>query len=384
MKKLSLYVHIPFCIKKCNYCDFLSYSVGRDCIEGYGVYRKKYIDALCNEIRSYKYISEDYIIDTIFIGGGTPSVLLPGDISRIVLTIKEVFDISGDAEITIEANPGTLSIRKAEEYISCGINRLSIGLQSANDNELRMLGRVHNYDQFVASFDIARQAGFRNINIDIMSALPAQDIHSYLDTLEKVLKCRPEHISSYSLIIEEGTPISLDEELLQSLPDEDTERKLYEATDKVLSLSGYNRYEISNYAKKGFECRHNMVYWTLKEYIGLGIGASSFFKKRRFCNTKDINTYINCEDSFDKIRNVDEELNSDRLMEEYMFLGLRMTKGVSAASFNDYFSRSIYDIYGDVIGKYVNSGHMTDSGGIISLTNKGIDVSNVILADFLL
>ncbi len=390
MKKLSIYIHIPFCIRKCNYCDFLSFGVGDKCIAGMGIHRKAYIDALCSEIKSYSIISEEYRIATIFIGGGTPSILMSGDISRIIITIRETFRLNDNIEITIETNPGVITEEKAEEYIRCGINRISIGLQSANDEELIMLGRVHNYDQFLAAFYIAREAGFRNINIDIMSALPKQSVHSYLDTIEKVLKCKPEHISSYSLIVEEHTPLASNKELLSLLPDEETERKMYDATDGVLSLAGYKRYEISNYAKPGFECEHNKVYWTLGEYIGIGIGAASFLKGRRFSNTKDIKKYIQTftEDegfgNVSDIRDLDEDLNADRLMEEYLFLGLRMTEGVSAGKFNEYFGHSIYDIYGPIIDKYVKSGHLINDGGIIRLSKQGIDVSNTILADFLL
>lgn len=390
MKKLSIYIHIPFCIRKCNYCDFLSFGVGDKCIEGIGVYRKRYIDALCAEIKSYKIVSEEYRIATIFIGGGTPSILMSGELSRIMVAVRETFRLDKDIEVTIETNPGTITEEKAREYIGCGINRISIGLQSANDEELAMLGRVHNYDQFLAAFNIAREAGFRNINIDIMAALPGQSVHSYLDTLEKVLKCRPEHISSYSLIVEEDIPLASNEALLALLPDEEEERKMYDATDKVLSLAGYQRYEISNYAKPGFECEHNKVYWTLGEYIGIGIGAASFFKGRRFSNTKDIRKYVQVfaehgeYERIEEIRNIDEELTADRLMEEYMFLGLRMTEGVSAAQFNEHFGHSIYDIYGRVIEKYVKSGYLINDGGIIKLSKRGIDVSNRILADFLL
>lgn len=390
MKKLSIYIHIPFCIRKCNYCDFLSFGVGDKCIDGMGIYRKAYIDALCAEIKSYNMISEEYSIATIFIGGGTPSILMSGELSRIMVTVRETFRLNENIEVTIETNPGTITKEKAEEYIRCGVNRISIGLQSANDEELSMLGRVHNYDQFLAAFNIAREAGFRNINIDIMSALPKQSVHSYLDTIEKVLKCRPEHISSYSLIVEENTPLASDEEMLSLLPDEETERKMYDATDRVLSLAGYQRYEISNYAKRGFECKHNKVYWTLGEYIGIGIGAASFLKGRRFSNTNDIEKYIEtftpneAVRDLSCIRTVDEDLNSDRLMEEYMFLGLRMTEGVSAEGFHDYFGHSVYDIYGQVIDKYVKSGHLINDGGIIKLSKQGIDVSNMILADFLL
>lgn len=403
-KKLSIYIHIPFCVSKCRYCDFLSFSVGASCLDGCGVYREKYIEALCTEIRSYEYLAHTHTVSTIYIGGGTPSILEPSDITRIMCTIREIFTLDADAEISIEVNPGTLTAGKAREYIENGINRMSIGLQSADKDELLTLGRIHNYDQFLAAFDMAREAGFRNINIDIMADIPGQTLRSYLGTLEKVLRLKPEHISSYSLIVEEGTPLADSPELLAMMPGEDTDREMYDATSRLLDVGGYHRYEISNYARKGYECRHNIVYWTLGEYIGLGIGAASFLYGRRYTNTDDIAEYIDvmsrCHELglfgdpavnagkvrnlTEGIRNIDEDLCAERLMEEYMFLGLRMICGVSAEKFDEYFGHSIYDVYGKVIDKYKESGHLTDDHGLIKLTKKGLDVSNTILADFLL
>ena len=403
-KPLSIYIHIPFCVKKCAYCDFLSFPVGAACMSGYGVYREKYIEALCEELKSYSYLAETHKVRTIYIGGGTPSILEPDEITLVMTTVRKLFDVAEDAEISIEVNPGTLTSRKAAEYIVNGINRMSIGLQSAQKNELEALGRIHNYDQFLAAFDMAREAGFRNINIDLMSDIPGQTMRSYLDTLDKVLRCKPEHISSYSLIVEDGTPLAADENLLSQIPDEDVDRQMYDITNKLLGTGGYHRYEISNYAKAGYECRHNIVYWTLGEYIGIGIGAASFLYGIRYTNTSSLEDYIDgmarhrelmtfgdhvansgkARDIIEHMRNVEEELDADRLMEEYMFLGLRMISGVSAEKFNDYFGHSIYDIYGSVIDKYKSTGHLEDDHGLIRLTKKGIDVSNTILADFLI
>lgn len=403
-KPLSIYIHIPFCVKKCAYCDFLSFPVGAACMSGYGVYREKYIEALCEELKSYSYLAETHKVRTIYIGGGTPSILEPDEITLVMTTVRKLFDVAEDAEISIEVNPGTLTSRKAAEYIVNGINRMSIGLQSAQKNELEALGRIHNYDQFLAAFDMARETGFRNINIDLMSDIPGQTMRSYLDTLDKVLRCKPEHISSYSLIVEDGTPLAADENLLSQIPDEDVDRQMYDITNKLLGTGGYHRYEISNYAKAGYECRHNIVYWTLGEYIGIGIGAASFLYGRRYTNTSSLEDYIDgmarhrelmtfgdhvansgkARDIIEHMRNVEEELDADRLMEEYMFLGLRMISGVSAEKFNDYFGHSIYDIYGSVIDKYKSTGHLEDDHGLIRLTKKGIDVSNTILADFLI
>lgn len=382
-KALSLYIHIPFCIRKCIYCDFLSEPISDDMHEK----EKKYVNALCSELLSYKNISEDYIINTIYIGGGTPSVLSKDSIVIIMDAIRKVFFIAEDAEISIEANPGTLDAAKLQTYRACGINRLSMGLQSAHDDELIRLSRIHNYDQFVAGYEMAEQAGFTNINVDIMTGIPGQSLHSYLETLECVLRLSPAHISSYGLILEEGTPIYNDSSLLGMLPEEDEERKMYHATKKILEASGYHRYEISNYARKQYECRHNKVYWTLKEYLGVGCGASSFFKGKRFSNTRDMDIYLDRFSGVGKayeIRVQEEDASVSRLMEEYMFLGLRMMQGVSAEEFYNHFGRSVYDVYGCVIRKYEDMGMLSDNGGIITLTEKGIDVSNVILADFLL
>ena len=397
-KKLSIYIHIPFCVKKCVYCDFLSFGADDPQINRSGAVRKAYVQSICRELLSYKSISKDYIVKTIFIGGGTPSILLPGEIMNILATLRSIFKVDEEAEITIEVNPGTLTAIKAAEYLAAGINRMSIGLQSAHNDELAMLGRIHTYEQFLTSYQTARDAGFRNINVDLISAIPGQTLHSYLDTLERVLKCRPEHISSYSLIVEDGTPLAGDQKLLSKLPDEETDREMYEATGKVLEMSGYKRYEISNYAKPGYECRHNIVYWTMDEYIGIGIGAASFFNGRRYSNTSDIKQYVDMmEEVFEKrsideayripellsIRHIDETVDIDTLMEEYVIFGLRMTRGISAADFYERFGHSLYDAYGDIIRGYVASGHMKDEKGMVCFTRKGIDVSNRILVDFL-
>ena len=397
-KKLSIYIHIPFCVKKCVYCDFLSFGADDPQINRSGAVRKAYVQSICRELLSYKSISKDYIVKTIFIGGGTPSILLPGEIMNILATLRSIFKVDEEAEITIEVNPGTLTAIKAAEYMAAGINRMSIGLQSAHNDELAMLGRIHTYEQFLTSYQTARDAGFRNINVDLISAIPGQTLHSYLDTLERVLKCRPEHISSYSLIVEDGTPLAGDQKLLSKLPDEKTDREMYEATGKVLEMSGYKRYEISNYAKPGYECRHNIVYWTMDEYIGIGIGAASFFNGRRYSNTSDIKQYVDTmEEVFEKrsideayripellsIRHIDETVDIDTLMEEYVIFGLRMTRGISAADFYERFGHSLYDVYGYIIRGYVASGHMKDEKGMVCFTRKGIDVSNRILVDFL-
>lgn len=393
---VSLYVHIPFCALKCKYCDFLSFDG-----ESYGT-MLRYVDCLCQEIKLYEPVAGDCVVRSVFIGGGTPSLLDESLITNIMAFIRKTFTLEKDAEVTIEANPGTLRHQKLNGYKAAGINRISIGLQSADDTMLKRLGRLHNYDQFVASYKAARRAGFKNINVDIMSGLPGQTIRSYVDTLSRVIDFQPEHISAYSLSVEDGTPFAQDASVLESLPTEITDRKMYEITKKLLAASGYDRYEFSNYAKSGYECRHNMVYWTGGEYIGFGIGAASYFQGKRFSNIRDIFTYINMmeetaekfvtTDSMemlynDTVRQLRENVTTiyiDSRMEEFMFLGLRMTCGISRSDFEGRFKKDIYEVYGPILNKYIDQGFMATEGDRIYLTDAGIDVSNVILADFLL
>ena len=394
-RPLELYIHIPFCVRKCAYCDFLS-GPATD------LEMRVYVEQLVQEISVQSAFYEGYGVTSIFLGGGTPSILEAEDVSRIMEAVYGHFHVEKDAEVTIEANPGTVSLEKLQIYRVSGINRISIGLQSCDDDMLKKLGRIHNFDQFVASYNAARRAGFQNINIDIMSGLPGQTIHTYVDTLSRVIEFGPEHISAYSLSIEEGTPFAKDPQILSELPPEMVDRRMYEITKQLLAAHGYDRYEFSNYAKPGYECKHNMVYWTGGEYIGFGIGASSYFQGKRFNNMRDIFKYIelmeNLSDKFvetdnmellynDTTRTLRENVTNiyiDARMEEFMFLGLRMTCGVSREDFKERFNKDIYEVYGSVLNKYIGEGFMASEGDRIYLTDAGIDVSNVILADFLL
>ncbi|MCR5368444.1 MULTISPECIES: radical SAM family heme chaperone HemW [Eubacterium] len=395
-KNLGIYVHIPFCVSKCSYCDFLSFD---NC--SYAV-QLQYIDALIQEIKLYKAFADRYVVKTIFFGGGTPSLLDEVFIGNILKAIRSVFNVDRFPEITIEANPGTVKYTNLLAYQSHGINRLSIGLQSTDDDCLMMLGRIHNMDQFVATYNSARRAGFKNINVDIMSGIPGQTEHTYVETLMKVIEFGPEHISAYSLQVEDGTPLAENEPVLSMLPDEEADRRMYAMTKKVLGANGYQRYEFSNYAKPGYECKHNITYWTGGEYVGLGLGAASFFKGERFSNIRDINRYLeimqeaqsDIASSTDKISVYDEVTHQlrenietmyiDSRIEEFMFLGLRMTKGVSRSEFLNRFNKDIYEVYGPVINKYVTEGFMVEEGDSIRLNDRGIDVSNIILSDFIL
>ena len=378
MKKyVSLYVHIPFCVVKCKYCDFLSFDG-----ESYGT-MLRYVDCLCQEIKMYAPIVADYGVRSIFIGGGTPSLLDESLITNIMAFIRRYFHVEKNAEVTIEANPGTLRHQKLNGYKAAGINRISIGLQSCDDDMLKKLGRIHNFDQFVASYNAARRAGFQNINIDIMSGLPGQTIHTYVDTLSRVIEFEPEHISAYSLSIEEGTPFAKDPQILSELPPEMVDRRMYEITKQLLAAHGYDRYEFSNYAKPGKECRHNLGYWDRTEYLGIGAGSSSLIKGERFDHIRDRKAYI------EKIRNgesilIDREILSvESQMEEFMYLGLRKVEGVSRTDFQNYFGKNANDVYGKILDKLEEEHLLEFSGDRIRLTHRGMDVSNCVLAEFL-
>ncbi len=415
-RELELYIHIPFCARKCAYCDFLSFAAPER------VYRD-YMDKLLEEICGQGPNFQEYRVSTIFVGGGTPSILPADLIMELFATLSENFDISPDAEITMEANPGTLTMEKLEVYRQSGINRLSIGLQSADDKELKYLGRIHSYDSFLKSFQRARQAGFKNINVDLMSALPGQDVHSWKNTLKKVMMLKPEHISAYSLIIEEGTPFyerfgepqgkqssvvcgESDADrggalpapktaaeiaaraavmTLPDLPDEDTDREMYHLTKEMMAAHGYDRYEISNYAKKGYECRHNIGYWTGVEYLGLGLGASSYTYGYRYHNTENLQEYLslNLYEGGAAARDI-EELSLEDKMEEFMFVGLRMMKGVSGSEFLERFGQNMWNVYGDALKRLEQQGLIEVDAPMVRLTELGIDVSNVVLSEFLL
>ena len=368
----ELYIHIPFCVRKCAYCDFLSAPGSEEA-------KASYTKALLREIEAVK--TEKREVSSIFVGGGTPSALSPSLMGDIFEKIHESFSVAQDAEITIEANPGTLSKEKLFLYKNAGINRLSLGLQSPEAAELKSLGRIHTYEEFLESFSLAREAGFQNINVDLMCALPDQTYEGWIRNLRTVAALHPEHISAYSLIIEEGTPFA---KRKLNLPDEDTEYRMYEDTAGILEEYGYEQYEISNYAKKGLVCRHNIGYWTRKEYLGLGLGAASLWGNQRFSNTSDFSAYLKESGSPEKIRENRETLSLEDEMSEFMFLGLRMTEGVSKAEFLESFGTPIESVYGKVLDKYKNMGLLEEKEGRIFLTRAGIHVSNGVMAEFLL
>ena len=370
---LELYVHIPFCVRKCQYCDFLSDPSDEET-------KDRYIEALLKEIRAAEH-TEDYEIVSVFIGGGTPSALKAEAIASIMRTLQEKFFFCEDAEVTIEANPGTVDLEKLTIYRNVGINRLSLGLQSTDAEELKLLGRIHSYEEFLKSYEWAREAGFSNINIDLMFAIPGQTGEAWRQHLYQVAELNPEHISAYSLIIEEGTPFA---EQNLDLPDEDTEYQMYEDTAEILERYGYRQYEISNYAKQGYMCRHNAGYWQRLEYLGFGLGASSLYGGMRFSNTHQMQEYLTDSRKPEQIRKDVTVLSRNEQIEEFMFLGLRMTEGISEKKFEENFNVRLMDIYGDILQKYEETGFMEHIETKWRLTRKGIHVSNHILADFLL
>lgn len=404
-RELELYIHIPFCARKCSYCDFLSYAAPER------LYRS-YIDQLIDEIRGQSAGFEACRIVSVFIGGGTPSILPSGMLEELFGVLHENFDLADDAEFTLEANPGTLTMEKLEVCRQGGVNRLSLGLQSADDQELAYLGRIHTYDTFLKSYQRAREAGFTNINVDLMSALPGQTVQSWKSTLKKVMMLRPEHISAYSLMIEEGTPfwqrygesgsgncivendvwwdrgigrrpVSLFD--LPDLPDEETDRQMYHLTKELMEAQGYERYEISNYAKAGFACRHNIGYWTGVDYLGLGLGASSYTFGYRYQNTDNLEEYLSLDlmQAGAAVRDIQELTQKDKV-EEFMFLGLRMTEGVSGSEFMKRFGQNMWNVYEAVLPGLEQQGLIISEPPNLRLSPLGIDVSNMVLSQFLL
>lgn len=410
---VSLYLHLPFCVRKCRYCDFLSGPYD-------AAVRRRYLRALETEIRlsAETFGNGSLSADTVFLGGGTPSLLDADELAHLVAVLSESFRILPGAEITMECNPGTVDREKLLAFREAGINRLSIGVQSFRDEELKLLGRIHTAEEARQCVLDARWAGFDNISLDLISALPGQSIGQWMESLREAAALAPEHISAYSLILEDGTPLK--EAALQGklprLPDEDEDRKMYHETRSFLAEHGYHRYEISNYAKKGFESRHNSGYWTGHPYLGLGIGAASFYAGCRWSHTRSMTSYLQalesagasagasaksdgeslssaekatghrCQEYAEVLESIYEEkeiLSERDRMAEFMFLGLRRMQGVSEAEFLRRFGRTMEEVYGPVLKRYQELHMLQREGGRIFLTERGIDVSNAVMADFL-
>ena len=380
-KPLELYVHIPFCIRKCAYCDFVSGP-------GTKAMQKEYEEALLAEIDAAEETAEREVI-SVFFGGGTPSAVDAGMLARVMEKLRSKYVFSEDAEITLEANPGTLDAEKLKCYRKSGFNRISIGCQSVHDEELKRLGRIHTFAEFQESFVLARDAGFANINVDLMSGLPEQSEEKWEESLRTIAELSPEHISAYSLIVEEGTPFAAMAERGElPLPEEETERAMYEETIEVLAKYGFHRYEISNYARDGYECRHNVGYWIRRDYLGFGIGAASLIDNVRFQNEKSLGAYLAHPL---ESREEEQTLTVQDRMEETMFLGLRLTRGVSCVDFAEQYGRTVEEVYGEVIARNVADGLLTvterkenqKKDRFLALTKRGLDLSNYVMAQFL-
>lgn len=414
-KPLGIYLHIPFCIRKCLYCDFLSAPSDETT-------RENYVNALLAEIDAQAPLYEDFQVRTVFFGGGTPSLLMPEQIADILERLYQRFSFleQKEMEITLEANPGTLTEEKLRAWRQAGVNRLSIGLQSAHDEELKSLGRIHTWKEFLWGYEAARRAGFSNLNIDLMSALPGQSVESWMDTLESVAGLRPEHISAYSLIIEEGTPFydwygpkdAVSEkrqegeahsggsesgiragwmEERKPLPSEEEDRLMYERTGAFLAKKGYDRYEISNYALPGAACRHNLSYWERTDYAGFGLGAASLRENVRWSNTPDLEEYLAHSGQRGEETRIKREmtrLSVQDQMEEFMFLGLRKTEGVSASAFERLYGKPLDAVYEEPVKRLIREGllirYRKENGAVyFRLSDRGIDVSNYAFAMFL-
>lgn len=378
MKELGLYIHIPFCKQKCYYCDFCSYPDKLSL-------QNQYINSITKEIESIEN-KDNYIIKTIYIGGGTPSIINPYLIEKLLNKIKGEFCVLDESEITIEVNPGTITEEKLNIYKKSGINRLSIGLQSTNDNLLKEIGRIHNYKDFESTFELARMIGFSNINVDLMIGLPNQCLDDVIKSLEKLIAKSPEHISVYSLIVEEGTPI---DKLINlgklNLPDEDLERSMYKFVKEILEKNGYNQYEISNFAKKSYESKHNMDCWNQNEYIGLGAAAHSYLNSTRYSNTNNIEEYIkNIEmDNYQKNITIHENQTKEDMMREYMIIGLRKIEGISIKKFKQKFNENPLNVFKQEINKMQDLKLLQETEETIKLTLKGIDFANIVWEEFI-
>jgi putative coproporphyrinogen dehydrogenase len=386
--ELGIYIHIPFCIKKCDYCDFISYT---NCYD----LQEKYVKKLIEEIEENRDLLKNNFISTIYIGGGTPSSIKPEFIKKILDKIYEICEISQISEkikieTTIEVNPGTTTRNNLQLYKNCGINRLSIGLQSTNDTILETIGRIHNYKQFLDTYKWAKEAGFKNINVDLMLGLPGQDIETLKESLENIVNLQPmpNHISVYSLIVEEGTKIEQNINLGKlKLPDDEEERKQYHYTKNYLELNGYKHYEISNFAKPGFESKHNMNCWKQKQYVGFGVAAHSYVNGIRYANTTDLKEYLNIkenpkEKNFKKIKTVEEKQNKFDMEKEFMMLGLRKLEGISISKFEEKFGENPIYLFRNELQKLVEENLLEVDLDDIRLTNKGLDFANLVWEEF--
>ena len=375
MKKLGIYIHIPFCVKKCGYCDFYSVKWDEES-------ENKYIHSAINEIKSYNELSSKYVVDSIYIGGGTPSIINPKNLEKIISTIRCLFTVEENSEISMEANPNSLW-ENIKTYGEIGINRLSIGIQSLNDNILKRIGRIHNSKEALQAIDRAIGFGFENINADVMFNIPGQTVDDINDTISKLVTKEIKHISFYSLKLEEGTPMYLlkkDKKII--MPEEDLERKMYYAGRNIMEKHGLMQYEISNFAMKGYECRHNLKYWKQEEYIGIGPSAHSFLGNVRFSNPSDLTEYITSGENGVFERNTLEEMDENDIKFEYIMLRLRLTEGLKFADFKNKFSIDFKEAYKEQIKHLTENNLIESDDDAIRLTKRGMDLSNYVFSQF--
>lgn len=371
-EELGIYIHIPFCKQKCYYCDFVSFSNKENEMD-------QYVEVLKKEIESYDF--SNFNVTTIYIGGGTPSYLESKKIVEIMSVLKKKITQFEDIEITIEVNPGTVTEQKLKDYKKVGINRLSIGLQTTNEKLLKQIGRIHNFGTFLKTYELARKVGFENINVDLMLGLPNQTIEDLKQSLEQVKRLEPNHISVYSLIVEEGTRLAnlIDEGKL-TLPDEELERQMYWYVKNTLELNVYKHYEVSNFAKKGKESKHNVNCWKQKQYIGLGLAAHSYLGNKRYSNTEKMEDYL---ENVEKNRIIQEEQNLEDTKKEFMMLGLRMIEGISINKFKEKFGENPLYLFRQELNKLVEQELLEVDLDNIKLTNKGLDLANIVFEEFI-
>lgn len=376
MDRFGIYVHIPFCKSKCKYCDFISFSCMEAKID-------KYFEVLIKEIESKKDCTSKEVT-TIYIGGGTPSVPDSKYIVKVLNTIKNTFKISKDCEITIEVNPGTVTQEKLLDYKQACVNRISIGLQSTNDRILNLIGRIHNYEQFLNTYNLVKEVGYNNINVDLMLGIPTQTENELIESLQKVIDLNPNHISIYSLIVEENTQMQklIDNKQLE-LPSEDVERNMYWKTKKILEKNGFKQYEISNFAKRGYESKHNLDCWNQEEYMGTGLAAHSYINRKRFSNIDKLDKYIENENNLEKNVIVNETQNKEEQSKEYMMIGLRKIGGISISEFEKKFRINPLFYFRFEINNLVEKGLLEVDLDRIKLTKKGLDFANIVFEEFI-
>ncbi len=374
-KSLGIYIHIPFCARKCAYCDFYSVT-NTDSMRDYTL-------ALVSQIRSKKQVAKNRIVDTIYIGGGTPSLLPPVYLEKILETVYDVFNVSDDAEISMEANPGTLDGVKLAAYRAMGINRLSLGLQSADNTELEKLSRIHTREEFENSFMLARMEGFDNINIDLIYALPNQTKASLEATLDYVISMSPEHISFYGLKIEDNTPFGKDPEIKKALPDDDAQYEMYMESCKKLDDHGYIQYEISNFSKQNFACHHNIKYWTCSDYIGFGPAAYSFLGDTIYSYVRDVDRFISCVDDEQALLESKETLDKAQIATQYVMVGFRLRAGINTAEYARRFEENFDEKYGSKLERFLKDKFVIRTANGYRLSRRGMMISNYILSEIL-